>query len=929
MSPPVRTAGPRPPRAPLWRPRLAESLDTGVRRAVTVIRAGPGWGKTALAASWAGRRAATGPVAWLTCEQRHNEPAVLRSDLTLALRTAGADRPPAAAPRPGDAPAGRGPLTGLAGLPAVTVLILDDLQELTDPGVLAGLTELLEKPPENLRFVLISRAGPGVALHRLRAAGELTEIGAEDLAFRVDEAAQLLAAAGRQLPAAEVADRVRRAEGWAAGLRLELTDPAAGLPLELADPAAGAVEDYLVAEVLDAQQPAVRDFLLRTCVPDRICGELAEALTGRPFGERTLEQLAHANLFLERIGTGRWFRYHPMFRSALRHRLAVTEPERVPQLHLLAAQWHATSGSGLAAINHAAAGGDWAFVARLVVDRGLRIATSGDRVELLALLRRIPADRCGESAELAFCAALRAHAEGGAAAVPSHIARARKLLTGRDPGYREVIGLALDVLECGVVIRARGDMPGLVAVAARILDDLATLRWELVPARLQYRALMLGHKGAGLLWTGDLDHAERFLWAAASAARAAGVPLVEVSALANLSLLVFLQGAPGTAAEHATAAIDLARRIDAETRPAVAPGYLTRALIEAERGHEAAAHESLRCAQHAVGDDPEAVPAVMLSLVRARLLLDHGEPLAARSLLHRAPAEAGPHLAAPLLDRLLALGTAEADLALGEPAAVVARYTRGPAGPALLPAEQICLARAHLAGGGLAGGDRARADHARGDHARGDHARGNLGVGGLAGGDRARGDLGVGGLARGDRAGGDLAGGAEAAAEQLLARVREGSDRSAAVSAWILTALAADARGHGTRAGEALSRALDLAEPDLLRQPFRRFASPRLLVLAERQQWLGEARGPAHDGLLAEITGELPVIGAPAGAGPLSERELEVLRYLPTVLTAAEIAENLGISVNTVKAHMRSIYRKLGVGRRREAIMLSRQLGLL
>ena len=72
------------------------------------------------------------------------------------------------------------------------------------------------------------------------------------------------------------------------------------------------------------------------------------------------------------------------------------------------------------------------------------------------------------------------------------------------------------------------------------------------------------------------------------------------------------------------------------------------------------------------------------------------------------------------------------------------------------------------------------------------------------------------------------------------------------------------------------------------------------------------------------------MLGAAAHtAGPLSERELEVLQYLPTVLTAGEIAENLGISVNTVKAHMRSIYRKLGAGRRREAVVQSRQLGLL
>ncbi|WP_433829878.1 LuxR C-terminal-related transcriptional regulator [Actinoplanes sp. CA-015351] len=841
----------------LWRPRLTGALDAGVRRAVTVICAGPGWGKTALAASWAGSRSVSEPVAWLTCEDRHNDPAAFWPDLFMALRLAGAD----GLPEPGDDPALRRYL--LDGVRRPFVVVLDDLQVVTDPRTLNGLAAIVQTLPERLRFVLISRTEPGVPLHRIRAAGELTEIGAPALAFRIEEAAQLLAARGNHPSMEEVACRVRNTEGWGAGLRLGLEEPAGSGGV------ADAVEDYLVREVLAAQPTGLREFLLRTSVPDRICGELAEALTGQRYGHRTLERLAQANLFVERIGQGRWFRYHGMFRAVMRHQLAVAEPERTSRTHLLAAQWHAATGNGLTAISHAASGGDWGLVARLVVDRGLQLFASADREEFFQILRRIPADHLTQNAELAFCAALRSFADGDIAAMPQRIARARVLLTGRGPRYRAVIDLALSVLESGVVIRWRGDMPRLVAVASQLLDDLTTLRWDQVPARLQYRAMMLCHKGAGLLWTGRLDHAERFLWAAASAARASGVPIVEINALGHLSLLAYLQGALNAASEHATAAIDLARRIDARSRPGSAIAYLTRALIEAERGRDAEAEDSLRQGSHLIGDEPEAATAVVVALARARLQLDRREPLAARAVLHRARAEAGPYFVAPLLDRLLALGAAEAGLALGDHAAVVARYAHRPAIPALLPAEQVCLARAYL----LAGD--------------------------------------------------------ETGAERLLARVREGADRVAAVSAWIVTALAADARGHGGRAGEALSRALADAEPELLRQPFHRFDAPRMMVLAERQQWLSEARGPGRDTVLAEITGEIPMIGGTPAAGPLSERELEVLQYLPTVLTAGEIAENLGISVNTVKAHMRSIYRKLGAGRRREAVVLSRQLGLL
>ncbi|MEU4426606.1 LuxR C-terminal-related transcriptional regulator [Actinoplanes sp. NPDC024001] len=857
---------PRVPQGVLWRPRLAEALDAGVRRAVTMLCAGPGWGKTALVSSWAGTRSAAGPIAWLTLDPQHDDPHTFWSDLILSLRAAGAIPPTNSVPEPAprtavdDTVFRRAFTAALGALPVVTVVVLDDLHRVTDSRVLNGLAGLLADVPERLRFVLISRSEPAVPLHRLRAAGHLTELRAADLAFRVEEAGELLAARGRRPSGAELAALVRGTEGWGAGLRLT-GETAAG---------SGAVEDYLVREVLAEQPPQIQDFLLRTSVPDRVCGELADALTGQRYGHRTLEGLERANVFVERIGPGRWFRYHQMFRAALRHQLTLVQPEAAPRLNLLAAQWCAGKGNGLTALNHAAAAGDWDFVARLVVDRGLQLFASVDRAEVIEVLRRIPADRLAGTAELAVSAALLAYAEGDLDVMPQRLARARSLLAGRGGGYRAGIDLALTVMESGAVLRRHGDMPRLTAASTEMLDELAALRWDQVPARLQYRAMALSNKGTGLLWTGRLDHAERYLWAAASGARASGVPLVEISAFTHLALLAFVQGTLNGAREHVTAAADVARRIDARERPASALGYLTDAMIESERGREVEAEALLRRGLHALGDNPETTLAVVAALVRARLLLDRGEPLAARSALHRARTEAGPRLAAPLLDRLVGIGIAEADLAAGDPAAVVARYAHRPAVPALFPAEQICLARAYLATG------------------------------------------------------------QEPAAESLLARVRESPDRVAGVSAWILTALGADAHGRGARAGEALTRAFAEAEPELIRRPFRVFGAPRLTVLTERQQWLTELRGPVSDGVLAEITGELPVLGEGAHtAGPLSERELEVLHYLPTVLTAAEIAEKLGISVNTVKAHMRSIYRKLGVGRRREAVVQSRQLGLL
>ncbi|BCJ45760.1 transcriptional regulator [Actinoplanes ianthinogenes] len=857
-------ARPRLPQGVIWRTRLAETMDVGARRAVTLICAGPGWGKTALASAWTGARSMGGPIAWLSCEPGHNDPYVFWSDLLLALRTSGAIRPGTALPDRGpvlsiDAPAFLRRLSsGLAAMPGPVVVVLDDLQEIADPRVLDGLGGLIRNPPERLRLVLISRTEPDLPLHRLRAAGELTEIKARDLAFQMDEASELLALRGRRIAPEKLAELVRNTEGWATGLRLAVDAPPGVGPDE-------AAADYLVREVLAGQPAEVREFLLWTSVPDRISGGLAEALTGRRNADQVLADLERANLFLERVGNNGWFRYHQQFRAALRRRLPAERADTPARLHLLAAQWHARLGSPLAALNHAAAAGDWQLVSRLVVDYGMSLFGSSDRTDLIALLRRIPAERLTDSAELTFCAALQTYALGDVAGVATRIAQARALLAGRGADDRRVIGLALTIVEAVTVYRWRGDMPQLAETFTEVLAELGRLRWDQVPSMPQYRALSLLNKGIGMLWTDQFDHADRYLWAAATGARAAGTPLVEISAFGHLALLSVIQGSLNEAKEHVAASVGVAHRVDAEDRPPVASAFLAKAVIEQEQGREAEAEEALRRALHAAGEQPEAAIAVLSGVVRAYLLIDRGEAHSARAMLGGVAEAAGPGLVAPILQRILDVSHSEIDLARNRPNAVLDRYS-GRAG--LYPAEQLRVAQAWQASG---------------------HP---------------------------------------VQAEELLARVREGTDRLSSVSAWLLTALAADAQGRGQRAADAMAHALAGAEPQHIRRPFRRFDADRVLVLAERQQWLTEPVGSSGESVLAEITGEFPTIGG-AVAGPLSEREIDVLQYLPTVLTAGEIAENLGISVNTVKAHMRSIYRKLGAGRRREAVVTARQLGLL
>jgi LuxR family maltose regulon positive regulatory protein len=150
---------------------------------------------------------------------------------------------------------------------------------------------------------------------------------------------------------------------------------------------------------------------------------------------------------------------------------------------------------------------------------------------------------------------------------------------------------------------------------------------------------------------------------------------------------------------------------------------------------------------------------------------------------------------------------------------------------------------------------------------------------------------------------------------------------SAIVEADLISALIADLRGHAGQATDQLAKALRLAERERIRRPFLIHADGRLDDLMHRLQVLDPGSG--HSAFLEELRSEIRATRKTSATGVLSEREADVLHFLPTMLSAAEIAGNLGISVNTVKAHLRAIYRKLGVARRSDAVTHARDTGLL
>ena len=265
---------------------LFERLSTGGPAGVTLVSAPAGSGKTVLLRSWIDEAGLADHVAWVTVERGERDPQRFWLAVVEKLRGAvGADAfVEKLTPAPdfdGEAVVER-LVSELGSLEEPVLLVLDDLQELQSPEALAQLGLLIDRRPRLLQVVLATRRDPQLGLHRLRLAGELTEVRAADLRFSLDETRELLAASGIALSEESIVKLHARTEGWAAGLRLAALSLAAHPdPERFVAEFSGSertVADYLLAEVLQREPEDTRRLLLRTSILERVSGPLADVL---------------------------------------------------------------------------------------------------------------------------------------------------------------------------------------------------------------------------------------------------------------------------------------------------------------------------------------------------------------------------------------------------------------------------------------------------------------------------------------------------------------------------------------------------------------------------------------------------------------------------------------------------------------------------
>jgi LuxR family maltose regulon positive regulatory protein len=855
------------------RPRLLERLTEGVRGPLTLVNGPAGAGKTLLVAHWISTMEHPGDVAWLTVEHEDTGPGIFWTYVLESLRRHGADVPDdvGSPSSPGDVD--HSLLTRLADWLSdraePVILVLDEFDRV---GASAEVTDelqfVLRHAGGGLRLMIISRTEPQLPLHRYRAAGEVAEVRGADLAFVPGETAALLGRHDIRLSDDGARSLTEWTRGWAAGLRLCI------LAAQHVDDPDTFIKNF------EAGQSTLADFLLAE-VLEAQTDETQDLLLRSSVLEQIHPDLANAL-------TGRddadpilaglqhanafveaighsWYRLHPLFAEILRVHLRVRLPGLEPELHRRAARWLSDAGLLAEALPHAAGSGEWELAAGRFIDE----------LAIGQLLTGLDAERLD-----GLFAAMAPDVAGPAACLVraarelirhdverglDHLRRAGENLTGGGD-HEAALRLSHALLRV-FVARLTGSADLAEAAAEEVSAAKRSLPAERLAQHPELSALVLTDLGSAQLWAGRFDAARAALSAAAQVDDGPSTAYPRHEALSRLALIDLVCGWPGRAESHARAAVAEAERSGLPPAARTGVDQLVLAAVAVERDDLAAAQTHLDQATVSSTASPDPVAAAGLGLLRSRMLLAKGHAKEALRVLEELRRFPRGVEPSPWVGDRVALAMSTAHLAQGDPLAALEVLA---AEAAVGPEATVAAARARLVTGD------------------------------------------------------------KEAALVLLDGLATERDEGPGVTVRVLLARAqtADALGDDVTAQRLVARALRMARPEHLRRPFvevgpwLRSLVRRRPALAQGQEWLP---------LMSEVRGTVP--GPQAGPAlviePLSDREQEVLERLAQMMSREEIAADLHLSVNTVKTHLKSVYRKLAATRRGEAVRRARDLHLL
>jgi LuxR family maltose regulon positive regulatory protein len=885
------------------RPRLIERLQEGLHRKLTLIAGPAGFGKTTLVSTWiagCGRRAA-----WLALDEADNDPTRFLTYLVAALQTIAAD---IGAGVFGMLQSAQPPLTEsiltallneITTIPDHFVLVLDDYHVIDTKSVDDALTFLLEHLPPRIHLVITTRADPALPMARLRARDQVTELRDTDLRFMPAEASEFLnRVMSLNLSAEDVAALEKRTEGWIAGLQL------AALSLQAQHDATGFIQsftgssrfiiDYLAEEVLERQPEAVRAFLLRTSILERMCAPLCDAvlnvdsdaapLEGLPqriSSQAMLEKLERSNLFIVPLDNQRrWYRYHHLFADLLRQRLhqRSASPPRdakggIADVHRRASQWYEEHGLEIEAFQHAAAANDVERAERLVEGAGVPLHFRGAGAPVLHWLQSLPKTALDARPSLwvTYASALFfvAHQHS---AVEQKLLAAEAALDGAemDDKARDLVGRIASLRATVAIIQHDADT--IVAQSRRALEYLQANN---LPARTAASYTL----GYAYQLQGDRAAASQAYADVIASSQSFGASIYTTAATLGLGQLQEADNQLHLAAETYRHVLVLAGD---PPRPMAGEAYLGLARIAYQwndlQAAEQHGQQCLQLTRQMESTDTFVSYAVFL----ARLRLAQGDQSGAVALLDAAEAFVRRH---HFMFRM----------------------------PDIAAAQVLLLLRQ---------GDLAAATHLAEVH-----------------------DLPI------SQARVHLAQGDGSTALAVLAPLRQQIEAKGwpdeRITVMVLQAVALYMHGEADKATHVLGDALALAKPGgfvrlfideglpmaaLLAQSVerraqndssRRYAERLLSVFPQTQSVERRAQSDDIPALRSTLERSSALIE------PLSAREREVLQLIAEGLSNQEVAARLYLSLHTVKVHARNIYAKLAVTNRTQAVARGRALGIV
>jgi len=895
------------------RPRLIERLNGGLRGTpgVTLISAPAGFGKTTLVSEWI--TSCGQPVAWLSLDEGDNDLITFLTYLVAALQVIAPEMGAGvlAALQSPQPPPIESILTTLLNeittIPVNFVLVLDDYHVIGSKSVDEALTFLLKNLSPEMRLVIASREDPHLPLARLRARGQLTELRASDLRFTPAEAAEFLnRVMGLSLSLEDIAALETRTEGWIAGLQL------AALSMQSRQETASFIQsftgshryvlDYLVEEVLQRQPEPIRSFLLQTSILDRLCGSLCNAITNLENSKAMLDTLERGNLFVIPLDDQRqWYRYHHLFAEVLRTFLDEACSDQVPTLHRRASIWFEQNDLPAEAIRHALAAKDFERAADLIEKVWLEMDVSYQSATWLVWANALPEEIIRARPVLCVGCAWAMLAVGEIETSETRLRDAETWLKSSEhssSGMVVVDKAEFRVLPASIAAArayralALEDIPGTKKYANQAL---ALVPDDEVLHRTQATALL----GMAEYAEGNLPAAEQqflkfqaMMWQASDIANAISITFI----LANIMLI---QGRLQEAVSAYRQSLQLAAKRGATTFLGASDLYRGLSELLCEQGDlEGAEHHLLTAQQMGERGSLTGWPH-RLCVAQARMKEAEGDLAGALALLEEAERQ---YVRNPLPERSIAALKARAWARQGRLTEALSWAREQNLSPDdelsyLREFEHLTLARVLIA--------RYKAGRAEGD------LQAALGL-----------------LAR------------------LLEAAEKGGRNGSVIEILIVQSLAHQAQGDQPRALASLDRALALAASEGYVRIFSDEGEPMRLLFENQSLNRDHPLSGYAAKLLAAFAQPAAIKPGPFRESeppkvaeaqakkitllePLSDRELEVLRLLRSELNGPEIAQQLMISLNTLRTHTRNIFYKLEVNNRRAAIRRGEEIDLI